>query len=245
MSAEETNSVSRYIPPSELTLRGKGHSLFRRLQYDIWRRELNSFGVNSGRSMRPTIIEVGCGPGVLLRCLETWFPDSHVVGIDASEKLLEIARMKCKNVTFLKGDARRIDLEDGIADVIFALHIIEHLDKPDAFFMEASRVLRPGGLLVIATPNKEGLGAKLMGDKWVGYSDPTHIALNGPSFWRQTLQTSGFEIARDGTTGFTGIPVLNRMPLGLIHWIPLFFFGYLPWTLGEAYICTAISRIRT
>jgi SAM-dependent methyltransferase len=242
MQEKASNGVSRYVPPSEETWRGKGHSLFRRLQYDIWRRELNNFGLKRRDRTQPVIVDVGCGPGILLGCLENWFPDAHVIGIDASDELLAIAGARCRNVTLLRGDAGKIALESGSVDVMFAFHIIEHLDDPAAFFLEASRVLRDGGLLVIATPNAKGLGARLMGRKWVGYSDPTHIALNGPSFWRDILQTSGFEIVRDGTTGLTGIPILNRMPLGLIHWIPLFLFGYLPWSFGEAYICTAISR---
>lgn len=78
-----------------------------------------------------------------------------------------------------------------------------------------------------------------MKEKWQGFADPTHISLNGSSFWRSLVADSGFAIARDGTTGLTGIPWLNKMPLGLIHWVPAFFFGFFPWQLGEAYICVA------
>jgi hypothetical protein len=56
------------------------------------------------------------------------------------------------------------------------------------------------------------------------------------------LERSGFKIERQGTTGLSGLPLLNKMPLALIHWIPSFFFGYFPWNLGEAYICVATRR---
>ncbi|MGH9343870.1 MAG: class I SAM-dependent methyltransferase, partial [Terriglobia bacterium] len=140
------------------------------------------------------------------------------------------------------GDARVLPLKNESVDVLFALHVVEHLDDPAAFFAQAARVLRPGGRLVIATPNAEGLGARLMKDRWMGHSDPTHIALNGPSFWQNLVRSAGFRIVHDGTTGLTGIPWLNRMPLGLIHWVPTFIFGYFPWNLGEAYICTASKQ---
>jgi SAM-dependent methyltransferase len=122
------------------------------------------------------------------------------------------------------------------------LHVVEHLTAPTEFFSEARRVLRPGGHLVIATPNASGLGARLMKDKWQGFSDPTHIALNAASYWRNLVTDAGFTICREGTTGLTGIPGFNRMPLGLIHWIPTFFFGFYPWELGEAYICVALKH---
>jgi ubiquinone/menaquinone biosynthesis C-methylase UbiE len=190
------------------------------------------------------IVDVGCGPGILLHCLEAWFPTSEIVGVDSSDQLLELARSHCRKATLMKGDACALPLKDESAEVLFALHVVEHLDRPVGFFAEALRVLVPGGLLVIATPNAEGLGAKLRKDKWSGYKDPTHIALKGSNCWRNLVRSSGFTIIRDGTTGLAGIPWFNKMPLGLIHWVPTFLFGYFPWSLGEAYICTAVKEAK-
>jgi SAM-dependent methyltransferase len=165
-----------------------------------------------------------------------------LIGVDANEDLLQVAQARCKSARLLNGDACRIPLGDRSADIVFALHVVEHLTAPSEFFSEAWRVLRPGGHLIIATPNADGLGARLMKETWQGFSDPTHIALNTASFWRGLVTSSGFTVLRDGTTGLTGIPWLNRMPLGLIHWVPTFFFGFYPWELGEAYICVALKQ---
>jgi len=59
------------------------------------------------------------------------------------------------------------------------------------------------------------------------------------------LNGSGFDIVQHGTTGLSGIPLLDRMPLGLIQWIPVFLFGYFSWRRGEAFICAAIRRPNT
>lgn len=231
-----------YMPYPEHTLRGKAQNTFRRLSYDLWRRELNRFRSHLRKADRCTIVDVGCGPGFLLACLERWFPVANIFGIDANDDLLQVARTRCGRVTLLNGDACNIPLPDQSADVVFALHVIEHLRAPAEFFFQARRILRPGGLLIVATPNADGLGARLMKDNWRGYSDPTHVALNGPKYWHSLISESGFVISREGTTGLAGIPGLNKMPLGLIHWAPTFLFGFFPWKLGEAYICTGLKQ---
>lgn len=234
------NEACRYMPHAESTLRGKAEKVFRSLSYDFWRRELKRAQRGRKRNEQFRIVDIGCGPGFLLGCLVRWFPEAELIGVDASDQLLGIAKSRSKRIKVLKGDACSLALTYASVDVLFALHIVEHLPRPVDFLGEAHRVLRPGGLLVMATPNLNGLGARLMKRRWSGYSDPTHISLNGPPFWRQMLKAAGFQVTHDGTTGLSGIPVLNRMPLALIHWAPSFFFGFYGWQLGEAYVCTAL-----
>lgn len=231
------------MPHRDGTLRGKAEKVFRLLSYDVWRRELKKFRRRDG-AQPLRIVDIGCGPGFLLSCLHRWFPGADLIGIDASEELLAVAKSRCNAMRTLKGDASSLPLGDGSADVVFALHVVEHLANPADLFKETCRILRPGGLLIMATPNAEGLGSKLMKQNWQGYSDPTHISLNGPPYWRELLSSTGFDIVKDGTTGLSGIPLFNRMPIGLIHWIPSFFCGYYHWRLGEAYVCAAIRRLK-
>lgn len=238
------NGASRYMPHAENTLRGRAEKVFRLLSYDVWRRELMRSRAEQRGNGRFRIVDVGCGPGFLLACQEKWFPGAELVGVDASDELLQVAKSRCGSMKALKGDACSLALAEASVDVLFALHVVEHLARPADFLREAHRVLRPGGLFVMATPNPDGLGARIMKQRWSGYSDPTHISLNGPPFWRDVLSGAGFQVTRDGTTGLSGLPILNRMPIGLIHWVPSFFFGFYKWQLGEAYVTTAVKPPR-
>jgi ubiquinone/menaquinone biosynthesis C-methylase UbiE len=232
----------RYIPRhSDHSLRGRASLVFTLLTYYVWRRELNRVRESQGR-VRLRVLDIGCGPGSLIKCLELWFPEVEIIGLDQNQELLGIAKSRCQRMIALRGEACSIPVRDESADVVFALHIVEHLRNPSRFFAEAARVICPGGLLAFATPNPACLSAKIMGSKWKGYSDPTHISLHEPSFWRQAAEDARFKILRHGTTGLSGLPLLGTTPLGLIHWIPTLLCGHFPWTLGEAYICTAMRQ---
>ena len=193
-----------YLPREEGTLRGSAENLFRRLQYNLWGRELRRFA-SQHPSSRLRIVDVGCGPGFLLRCFARWFQCAELTGVDQSRALLQIAQSRCDGMKALLGDACALPLGDRSADVAFALHVVEHLAQPEQFFAEARRVVRPGGLLVIATPNAASLGARMMGTRWIGFSDPTHISLHPPSYWSELLRRSGFEIVRRAQDRVTGL----------------------------------------
>jgi SAM-dependent methyltransferase len=232
------SQVSSYMPASRGTIRGWVESRFRSLAYLLWKRELNRL-VQNNRSRILRVVDIGCGPGFLLESLRSWFPNASLTGVDASEQLLAVMSSRCKDGRGLIGDACSIPLPDASEDVVFCLHVVEHLANPQQFFSEARRVLRPKGLLVMATPNLDGLGAKIMKENWIGYSDSTHISLHGAAFWRDVSMKAGFTIRRDGTTGLSGIPAFRHFPLGLLQRLPILLFGFFPWSKGEAYICVA------
>jgi ubiquinone/menaquinone biosynthesis C-methylase UbiE len=237
------NTSCLYLPHADNTLFGKAEKLFRFLSYNIWHRKIKQF-YRGHNASKLRILDIGCGPGYLLNCIEHWFPNVEIIGVDQNEDLLSIVKSRCNNAIVFKGDACALPLQDQHVDIVFALHVAEHLPHPFQLFEEAYRVIRPNGLLILATPSAKGLGARVMKKMWRGYSDPTHISLHEPQYWRNLLVKAGFEISSQGTTGLSGIPFFNKFPLGLIHWIPLFFFGYFPWEMGEAYICVAIRHIK-
>jgi 2-polyprenyl-3-methyl-5-hydroxy-6-metoxy-1,4-benzoquinol methylase len=100
------------------------------------------------------VVDAGCGDGSFLEALAAHLPGDQVsyAGLDYSEYQLAKA-------AHLPYEFHRCDLGDGIpladasVDVLHAAEVIEHLYDPDLFVDECARVLRPGGRLVVSTPN--------------------------------------------------------------------------------------------
>jgi 2-polyprenyl-3-methyl-5-hydroxy-6-metoxy-1,4-benzoquinol methylase len=91
---------------------------------------------------------VGCGTGTLAEWVEQSF--RRYIGVDAVRyPELESHR------EFVQADFDRgIPLPDGAADVTAAVETIEHLENPRAFMRELVRLTRPGGWVVVTTPNQ-------------------------------------------------------------------------------------------
>jgi SAM-dependent methyltransferase len=77
-------------------------------------------------------------------------------------------------------------------DVIYASHLIEHLLAPVAFLRSAARLLRPGGLIVLVTPNIKSLLARVSGPRWVSFKIPEHVCYYDPATMTELLRRSGY-----------------------------------------------------
>ena len=95
------------------------------------------------------LADVGCGTGGLVREVRGRF--AGIVGIDA----VRYDGLPA-DVTFVRADldTGRLPLDDASADVTAAVEVIEHLENPRAFVRELTRITRPGGWIVITTPNQ-------------------------------------------------------------------------------------------
>jgi SAM-dependent methyltransferase len=80
-------------------------------------------------------------------------PAHHFAGLDWSADALRRARKLGLTVLRAGVDAPGLPLADGVADVVIMSELIEHLVDPDGAVAEALRVLRPGGSLLLSTPN--------------------------------------------------------------------------------------------
>jgi ubiquinone/menaquinone biosynthesis C-methylase UbiE len=209
--------------------------LIKKLTYDIWRRTLPKY---VDRHRESIWLECGTGPGHLFGLVAEWFPRKKLFGLDIDLPTVQSARQLTAQAGFLVASAESLPFPDRTVESIISLHMVEHLQEPEKFFQEAARVLQPQGLLVFATPNPTGIGARVMKQRWTGWVDD-HISLHAPSEWLKILEGQGFVVLRHGTTGITDIPIFRKLPLALLNWGPLFAFGFFPWRLGGAYICIA------
>lgn len=106
---------------------------------------------------RQAVLDIACGEGygafLLAQVAES------VVGVDISPRAIRHAAEKYprENLTFRQGGATAIPLEDDSVDAVVSFETIEHLDaeQQEPFLREIRRVLRPGGIAIISSPNRE------------------------------------------------------------------------------------------
>lgn len=121
-------------------------------------------------------MDVGCGTGEFLEYLQhvkKW----NLYGVEPIKEAVQIAEERTNlpiiNTTFenLSG------FEDISFDVITMWEVIEHLYNPISALEKASKLLKPGGILVMSTPNLSALDRLLFGKYWAGYDLPRHLFL--------------------------------------------------------------------
>jgi len=102
------------------------------------------------------IIDIGCGGGILSEPICRLGGD--VTGIDAGEKNIEIAKLHAKgqdlDIDYRHVLPEQMDSLDKKFDVVLNMEVIEHVTDPALFMRAASDLLRPGGVMFIATLNR-------------------------------------------------------------------------------------------
>ncbi|MFC1525493.1 class I SAM-dependent methyltransferase [Candidatus Latescibacterota bacterium] len=100
------------------------------------------------------VLEVACGAGMGLGYLEE--TSSFIVGSDYTHGLLGVARGQYgSRVPLLRLDAQYLPFANRFFDVVLLYEAIYYIPRPELFVREAARVLAPGGVLLVATANRE------------------------------------------------------------------------------------------
>lgn len=97
------------------------------------------------------IIDVGCGTGWLCPDLLRY---GRVTATDFSDEVIERARDRIPDVTFVSGDFMGLDFGESCFDVVVSLELLAHVNDQNAFIEKAAGLLRPGGHLMLATQNR-------------------------------------------------------------------------------------------
>jgi SAM-dependent methyltransferase len=97
------------------------------------------------------VLEVGCGTGWLCPSLKMF---GRVTATDFSDEMLARARALVPDVRFVDGDFMALDFGAGQYDVVVTLEVLAHVADQRAFIAKLEALLRPGGLLMLATQNR-------------------------------------------------------------------------------------------
>lgn len=136
------------------------------------------------------ILDVGCGPGFLLSALDSKW-DRY--GTEISKFAAEHARPHGR---IFYGRLEDAAYPSGHFDAVVFHHVIEHLDDPLRTLREIRRVLRPGGRLVLGTPDFDSGCARLFGPRYRLLHDQTHVSLFSQESTYRLLRDEGFVIEK-------------------------------------------------
>jgi SAM-dependent methyltransferase len=104
------------------------------------------------------VLDVGCGPGNFTRDFAAAAPDGLVVGLDASETMLDVAvrETAAPNVAYIRGDACALPFRDGSFDAICCFAALYLIEDPMRALDEIARVLAPGGRVALLSSVNRG-----------------------------------------------------------------------------------------
>ncbi|WP_374754403.1 bifunctional 2-polyprenyl-6-hydroxyphenol methylase/3-demethylubiquinol 3-O-methyltransferase UbiG [Aureimonas sp. AU12] len=102
------------------------------------------------------MLDIGCGGGLIAEPLARLGAD--VVGADASETNIEVAKLHAEQsgieVDYRADTAEALEAAGERFDVVLALEVVEHVSDVDYFLRSAARMVKPGGLIFVATINR-------------------------------------------------------------------------------------------
>jgi 2-polyprenyl-6-hydroxyphenyl methylase/3-demethylubiquinone-9 3-methyltransferase len=179
----------------------------------------------SARALDPAgkvIIDIGCGGGLFAE--EVAGLGASVIGIDPAPGAIAAARKHAVGgglaIDYRVGSGEHLPAQDGCADVVYCVDVLEHVADVDAVVGEATRVLRPGGLFLFDTINRTWI-SKLVLIKLCQDWPVTAWMPPGLHDWNQFITPAELRevlarhhLREDGLTGLMpGISPLALIPL--------------------------------
>lgn len=150
--------------------------------------------------MKPdNLLDVGCGGGIFLHRMHRlgW----STTGLDFDPKAVENAKSRYGSVlTVLHSDLAGARFSNDSFSAITMSHVIEHVPDPVALLTESRRILKPGGRLVVTTPNIHSHGHEMFRDCWWGLDSPRHLQVFSSTALRECAGRAGFSRIKTCTT---------------------------------------------
>jgi 2-polyprenyl-3-methyl-5-hydroxy-6-metoxy-1,4-benzoquinol methylase len=181
-------TLPRYYP-EDYSPYHTGNNLTNKLQYLLRKREAARISQILPKGGR--VLEVGCASGDLLTHLKN---DSglDVAGIEMSEHAAETAR-SVHGLNIHTGTLFDAPYNPKSFDAIVMRHVVEHFPSPRDSLQQAALLLKPGGVLLISTPNFDSLDRYIFGRFWHDLDTPRHLVIFSVDTLRHLLKDIGFE----------------------------------------------------
>jgi len=170
------------------------------------------------------VLDIGCGFGETLGYHKERGCD--VYGVEADENIKRVAENYGYNVhigVFTPGS-----YETDFFDYVTMDQVIEHLSDPLVSLKGVAQVTKPGGSVIISTPNSNGWGSNVFGARWISWHIPYHLQFFSKKSMSIAAEKTGFDVEKSKTITNSTYLCLQwnhmkyRPPEGLINrfWIP-------------------------
>ena len=147
-----------------------------------------------GSSEKKSLLDIGASAGVFLDTVREAFPHWDLSGVEPSTDAVK----KCEDIFHIKlqqGVFEETEIEHEKYDVITMLDLIEHVHNPSRVIEAAYRCLKPGGLMLITTPNIQSWTARFFRRRWWSFR-LMHTLYFSPLSIRQMLAKEGFRVVK-------------------------------------------------
>jgi ubiquinone/menaquinone biosynthesis C-methylase UbiE len=171
------------------------------------------------------LLDAGCGTGIEAANLLTLAPALEIHAVDVSSVMLgdAVRRSDTGDAVFYQAALERLPFAEGVFDYISSHEVIEHIEDPALVLRELARVLKPGGICAIATPNGASWWLehlrqrvkRVLGRRGAPVGED-HT--RSPSFWRREFARAGFVVERQI---FDGAALEFQMLIAPPGWMPV------------------------
>jgi len=174
--------------------------------------------VRRKRVLRGRILDYGCGPGFLVGELLELVPEAVIYGVEYSEDTAKLVNQRFRGHPRFKGislvTSPPTEYDDHYFDAVFFTETIEHIQAHERLeaLRELLRLLRPGGVVVVSTPNEEDLEASkaICPDCGAVFHVVQHVTSWSRAGLQSIMEAAGFSTISCTSTYLRSKPSLLR-----------------------------------
>lgn len=158
-----------------------------------------------------TVVDVGAGTGIFLDELKHIMPDVEARAVEPGVALAEICREKGYDTYegFIS-DAAENPRWQGVADLVTSFEVIEHLLDPMRFIADVSRLLKPGGIVLVTGLCGDGFDIRTLGERSKSVSPPHHLNFLSRRGAEGLVRRAGLELVEFATPGRLDVDIVKN-----------------------------------